>query len=92
MMQSIKEEKNDLIAIFDLPPVFVGDDAVALSAHLDAVLIVVDSGKTTKQQLAHTIGLLSGVNIIGCVLNNAPESDCSAQQDVDYYRSMYSTD
>ncbi len=90
LMRKIKQEDENMIAIFDLPPVFVGDDAIALSAHLDAVLLVIDSGKTTKQQLTNCLAQLNGVNIIGCVLNNASEEDCAAQLDVNYYRSMYS--
>ena len=92
MMNTIKSDHPDMVAIFDLPPVFVGDDAIAMSAHLDAVLLIVDSGNTTKQQLANCIGQLEDVNIIGCVLNNASEEDCAAKLDVNYYRSMYTDD
>lgn len=80
MVAQIKSSDENLVAIFDLPPVFVGDDAVAMSANLDAVLVIVDSGKTTKDQLSGTLELLKDVNVIGCVLNNAPDSECLAQQ------------
>lgn len=76
----LKALEDSLITIFDLPPVFVGDDAVAISSFLDAVLIVVDSGKTTKDQLSSTLELLKGVNVLGVVLNNAPDSECLALQ------------
>lgn len=76
----LKASDESLVTLFDLPPVFVGDDAVAISSFLDAVLVVVDSGKTTKDQLSGTLELLKGVNVLGVVLNNAPDSECLALQ------------
>ena len=79
-IDEVKSNEDGVVAIFDLPPVFVGDDAIAMSSLLDAVVIVVDAGRTTKQQLQATLELLKDANIAGCVLNNAPDSDCIAQQ------------
>lgn len=75
MIDQVTSNQDDMVAIFDMPPVFVGDDAVALSAHMDAVLVVVNSGQTTHDELQDCLKLLKGVNIIGCVLNNAPEME-----------------
>ena len=80
LIDEVKANEDGVVAIFDLPPVFVGDDAIAMSALLDAVVVVVDAGRTTKQQLQATLELLKDANIAGCVLNNAPDSDCIAQQ------------
>ena len=80
MLDQLRETEEGLVTIFDLPPVFVGDDAVALSSKLDGVLVVVDSGRTTKEQLSSTLDLLKDVNVIGCVLNNAPDRECLALQ------------
>ncbi len=64
-----KERYPERLVIFDLPPVLVGDDVVALSQHLDAMLIVVADGKTQKNELLHATQLLQDVNILGIVLN-----------------------
>lgn len=80
MLNQLREAEDGLVTIFDLPPVFVGDDAVAITGKLDGVLVVVDSGRTTKEQLSTTLELLKDVNVIGCVLNNAPDRECLALQ------------
>ncbi|MBK8970407.1 MAG: CpsD/CapB family tyrosine-protein kinase [Hahellaceae bacterium] len=80
MVEKIKASEDNVVAVFGLPPVFVGDDAVAISSYLDALLIIVNSGHTTRQQLSATMELLKDANIVGCVLNNAPDSECLAQQ------------
>jgi len=64
-----KERYPERIVIFDLPPVLVGDDVVALSQHLDALLLVVEDGKTQSNELARSMELLQDVNILGVVLN-----------------------
>lgn len=80
LLDRLRESEDGMVTVFDLPPVFVGDDAVALSSKLDGVLVVVDSGRTTKEQLASTLELLKDANVIGCVLNNAPDRECLALQ------------
>lgn len=80
LIEQFRQSDDGGVAIFDLPPVFVGDDAIAVASMVDAVLMVVDSGHTTKSQLQSALELLKDANIAGCVLNNAPDSDCIAQQ------------
>ncbi|MBK8973376.1 MAG: CpsD/CapB family tyrosine-protein kinase [Hahellaceae bacterium] len=80
MIEQMKSSGENVVTIFDLPPVFVGDDAIAMASHLDAVLVIVNSGMTTKQQLQSALELLKDSKIAGCVLNNAPDSDCLSQQ------------
>ncbi len=79
LVEQIKSSDENLVAIFDLPPVFVGDDAVAMCAHLDAALVVVDSGNTEREQLVSCMDMLKDVNILGYVLNGAPDSECHIQ-------------
>jgi Mrp family chromosome partitioning ATPase len=56
-----------------LPPVQVGDDVVAISDHLDALLLVVEDGKTQSDVLSDTLELLHNVNLLGVVLNKTDE-------------------
>jgi Mrp family chromosome partitioning ATPase len=60
--------------LFDLPPLLVADDVVALSRHLDAVLLVVQDGKTQAGDLARALELLENVEILGTVLNRSTET------------------
>lgn len=66
-----KQRYPERIVVFDLPPVLVGDDVVALSPNLDAILLVVEDGKTQSDELRRAAELLHGVNLIGIVLNKA---------------------
>lgn len=64
---------DDRIAIFDLPPVFAGDDVLAFAPLVDAVLIVLSQGTTKRAALPALRELLQNVNVIGTVLNRSSE-------------------
>ncbi len=70
--------------VFDLPPVLLVDDVMALSDYIDSTLLVVSEGTSKKEELAQTIELLGGTNLIGTVLNNSGESRTSGGY-YDYY-------
>jgi len=75
MLGLIDEVKrgDDRIAIFDLPPVFAGDDVLAFAPLVDAVLIVLSQGTTKRAALVALRELLQNVNVIGTVLNRSSE-------------------
>ncbi|HEX7236735.1 MAG TPA: CpsD/CapB family tyrosine-protein kinase [Gammaproteobacteria bacterium] len=75
MLGLIDEVKrgDDRIAIFDLPPVFAGDDVLAFAPLVDAVLIVLSQGTTKRTTLVPLRELLQNVNVIGTVLNRSSE-------------------
>jgi len=64
---------DDRIAIFDMPPVFAGDDVLAFAPLVDAVLIVLSQGTTKRTSLVALRELLQNVNVIGTVLNRSSE-------------------
>jgi Mrp family chromosome partitioning ATPase len=74
-VELIEEVKrgDDRIAIFDLPPVFAGDDVLAFAPLVDAVLIVLSQGTTKRTTLIALRELLQNVNVIGTVLNRSSE-------------------
>jgi protein-tyrosine kinase len=74
-VQLIEEVKrgDDRIAIFDMPPVFAGDDVLAFAPMVDAVLIVLSQGTTNRASLVPLRELLQNVNVIGSVLNRSSE-------------------
>ena len=61
------------IVIVDLPPVLVSDDAISFLPHIDAVLLVVREGKTSKADIERTQEMLTNVNIAGVVMNDSLE-------------------
>lgn len=74
MTRLVEEMKNrypSRIVIFDLPPVLNAADALSFSPYVDAALLVIEEGKTKKQDVEHAVDLLGSTNIIGTVLNKA---------------------
>jgi len=74
LLRMVGDEKEKTIAVVDLPPSSVGDDVLALSAQLDAMLVVVEDGATDERELQNTLDLLRDSNIVGLVLNKAEKS------------------
>ncbi len=83
LVNSVKRRYASRIVVFDLPPVLAADDTIAFSPLVDAVLVVVEDGRTKEDDLHQTMELLSGVNVIGTVLNKTYEHEKS----YDYYYS-----
>ena len=60
---------QDVLVVFDLPPVFADDDAILCMQYLDAYLLVVDHGVSTARQIEEAIRLLDPAPCVGTVLN-----------------------
>lgn len=74
LVKEIKDRYSDRLILFDLPPVLGGDDVMAFTPYVDALLLVIEEGKTSKDQLSSVYALLKeNVNILGTVLNKAEE-------------------
>ena len=71
LVQEMKGRYKDRYIVFDSSPILNSPDPLVLSSHVDAVLLVVEAGKTTTGQIKEAIGLLKGKNILGTVLNKA---------------------
>lgn len=71
MVEELKTRYPDRIVLFDLPPLFVGDDVMAFAPNLDSLLLVLEEGKTTVEELRAAFELLEGHHIIGTILNKS---------------------
>jgi len=80
-VEEAKQRYKERVLVFDLPPILVGDDVVAFSQNLDALLLVVEDGKTQSDELLRATDLLQDVNLLGVVLNKATEDS----NQLDYY-------
>ena len=84
LLAKLRNEYDQVI--LDSPPVMLVTDAAVLSAHMDAVLLVVRSGQTSKNALRHAREQLLQIKapLTGIVVNGAK------LHSVDYhYRSYY---
>lgn len=73
LITEIRSRYESRIILFDIPPLFQADDAQMIIPMLDGVLLVVEDGKHTPDELRHALYLLSNTNLLGLVLNRAIE-------------------
>lgn len=66
------------ITIIDLPPVLAGDDVLAFSPLVDALLLVVAEGKCKREDLVEAQELLKDINILGVILNRSREKSTAS--------------
>ncbi len=74
MINFIKEIKSryaSRIIIFDIPPIFVADDALLYMSYCDAALFVVEDERNTTDELQHAMHVLEETNLLGLVLNKS---------------------
>jgi len=74
LVEEMKSRYPSRLVIFDMPPVLACDDVLAFSPYFDAALLVVEEGKTRKEDLKRSIELLGKTELMGTVLNKARES------------------
>ena len=64
----------DTVVVADLPPLLVSDDAISFLPYVDAVLMVIREGKTSKDDIEQALELLTNVNIAGIILNDTADA------------------
>ena len=77
MKELVKEMKNrypERYVFFDVPPVLVGDDAIAFAQFVDWIIVVVQAGQTSVQDVNRALKLLPTEKILGLVLNRPDQS------------------
>jgi protein-tyrosine kinase len=76
MSQLVKELKArypSRIVVFDLPPLLAAADVLAFAPNIEAALLVVEEGKTKRDDVRRAAELLSSTHLIGTVLNKSDE-------------------
>ncbi|CCH50109.1 P-loop NTPase family protein [Pseudodesulfovibrio piezophilus] len=72
MQQLVKECKSrypDRYVIFDCPHIIDMPDSLVFSTYVDGVILVVEEGKTSQEDIRASLEMLSEANILGVVLN-----------------------
>ncbi len=73
-LDSMLENLDPEVVIYDLPPALVSDDLLALAPCIDAVLLVTDGTRTSPAEIRATEQLLDGrLPLLGVVLNRAQD-------------------
>jgi Mrp family chromosome partitioning ATPase len=75
LLEHIKMLGNELLVIFDMPPVLVSDSVLAFAPHVDALLLVVAEGRTNRTLLKRATQMVEDVPRVGTVLNRSSEGN-----------------
>jgi len=78
LVQEIRDRYKDRVILFDMPPLLACDDVMAFLPNLDAVLLVIEEGKTSQDEIRRAEQLLGADKIIGIVLNKSQEPAATA--------------
>ena len=73
MLARLKTLGDSTYCVFDLPPMLQADDMIAFAPLVDAVLLVVSEGQTSRDELARAREILGEFNLLGVVLNRSKE-------------------
>lgn len=73
LVSELRSRYPERLVIFDLPPLLLTDDALAFSPYIDALLLVIQEGKTKREDLVRASEMLTEVNVLGSVLNRAQD-------------------
>jgi protein-tyrosine kinase len=68
-IKEVKSRYESRIIIFDIPPLFVADDALLYMSYCDAALFVVEDEQNTADELQHSMQILEETNLLGLVVN-----------------------
>ncbi len=66
---SFRAASSPRLILCDLPPTFANDDAMIATQQMDAYLLVVDAGQTTRRQIQDSCKMLEPTPRLGAVLN-----------------------
>jgi exopolysaccharide/PEP-CTERM locus tyrosine autokinase len=79
LVEELKHRYPARIVIFDLPPLLHTADVLAFSPYIDALLLVVEEGKTTSEEVQRALTLVKNSRpVLGTVLNKAGQFAATA--------------
>ncbi len=73
LSKELRDRYLDRIVVYDLPPLLTTDDAISFLPQVEACLMVVREGGSTKGELEQALALVADANLIGTVLNDSNE-------------------
>jgi len=75
LVEELRHRYPARILVFDLPPLLSRADVLGFAPHMDALLLVVEEGKTAMTDVERAMAMLKGsVPVLGGILNKAGRS------------------
>jgi protein-tyrosine kinase len=75
LVEELKHFYPDRYVLFDLPPMLAFADALAFAPLVDGIVLVVEMGKTPRENIQRSVGLLQEFPVLGTVLNKVEGTD-----------------
>jgi len=85
LVQELKQCYSDRYVLFDLPPLLNFADALAFAPLVDCIVLVIEAGRTTREELAQCLKMVSDFNVLGLVLNKINRNE-GEDTYYDYYQ------
>ena len=82
LVSEMKERYTDRYILFDTPPVLGGADAIIFAPLVDCILMVIEEGRTSIQNVKKALELIPNEKFIGFVLNKHKGSTKNKGDDV----------
>jgi capsular exopolysaccharide synthesis family protein len=73
LVEELRSRYPSRIVVFDLPPLLATADVLAFAPHVEAALLVVEEGRTRRDDVRRAADLLGSTHLIGTVLNKSDE-------------------
>jgi non-specific protein-tyrosine kinase len=84
LMGELKSRYPDRYVLVDTTPLLVGADAVALTPHVDCIVMVIEEGQTSMRSVQKAVDMIPREKFIGFVINRQKMSSSK-----DYYSYYY---
>lgn len=85
LVQELKQCYSDRYVLFDLPPLLNFADALAFAPLVDCIVLVIEAGRTTREELTQCLEMVSDFNVLGLVLNKINRNE-GEDTYYDYYQ------
>jgi non-specific protein-tyrosine kinase len=69
IFQEMKNRYPDRYVFFDVPPLLNGSDALTFSTLVDGILMVVQAGKTSMEDVERAVEMIPREKFLGFVIN-----------------------
>lgn len=81
LVQELKHRYPSRLVVFDLPPLLSRADVLGFSSYIDALLLVVEEGRTATAAVEQAMGVLKGsVPILGGILNKSGRTTLTGRE------------
>jgi protein-tyrosine kinase len=85
LLQDLKQFYPDRYVLFDLPPLLTFTDALAFAPLVDGIIIVVERGKTAREDIKRCLKLIEDFPLLGLVFNKVEEKGEGYYDPHNYY-------